>query len=130
MLSTYVRMLLEDSRIDPSVCDNYAMRRASMNGHFEIVQLLLQDKRVDPSHNADNNFAIRNVSANSHLEVVRLLLQDHRVDPSADDNYAIRYSRMNNHDQVIRLLQVRLHVLIQSPEAQNQDQNAALHATR
>ena len=44
-----VKLLLHDSRVDPSADNNYAIRTASFNGHAEVVQLLLQDPRVDPS---------------------------------------------------------------------------------
>ena len=50
-----VKLLLQDTRVDPSDRDNYAIRRTSEKGHVEVVKLLLQDPRVD------------------------LLLQDHRV---------------------------------------------------
>ncbi|KAI9341212.1 ankyrin repeat-containing domain protein, partial [Obelidium mucronatum] len=41
--------LLSLPEIDPSVYYNEAIRQASANGHFEIVQMLLLDSRVDPS---------------------------------------------------------------------------------
>jgi hypothetical protein len=41
-----VELLLQDTRIDPSVGDNQALRCASSRGHKEIVEMLLQDKRV------------------------------------------------------------------------------------
>jgi ankyrin repeat protein len=96
-----VRLALEN-RVDPSTNDNYAIRRASANGHVEVVRLLLSDDRVDPS--ATDNYAIRRASANGHVEVVRLLLSDGRVDPSARNNYAIQFSSSNGHVEVVRLL--------------------------
>jgi hypothetical protein len=33
--------------VNPSAKDNWALRRASKNGHAEVVRLLLADKRVD-----------------------------------------------------------------------------------
>jgi ankyrin repeat protein len=94
--------LLDDKRVDPSACNNFAIRRASVNGHIAVVQLLLNDKRVDPS--AYSNFAIQLASANGHTAVVQLLLNDKRVDPSACDNYAIRWASANGHIAVIQLL--------------------------
>ena len=53
---TWYQRLLQDQRVDPSDCNNYAIMYASYHGNLEIVKLLLQDKRVDPSN--DNNYAI------------------------------------------------------------------------
>jgi len=39
-------MLLADPRVDPSADDNYAFRKASKNGHTDVVTLLLADRRV------------------------------------------------------------------------------------
>src|ERR1700739_1692762 len=36
-----VKLLLSDSRVDPSTQDNDSIRWASYNGHIEIVKLLL-----------------------------------------------------------------------------------------
>ena len=52
-----VRELLKDSRVDPSVVNNYAIQWASRNGHLEVVRELLKDSRVDPS--ASNNYVIQ-----------------------------------------------------------------------
>ena len=42
-----IKLLLDDGRIDPSINNNFAIRIASSNGHFNIVKLLLNDTRVD-----------------------------------------------------------------------------------
>lgn len=41
-----VKLLLKDSRVDPSEDDNYSIEYASYNKHMEIIKLLLQDHRV------------------------------------------------------------------------------------
>ncbi|KAJ1553031.1 hypothetical protein HK096_009498, partial [Nowakowskiella sp. JEL0078] len=41
-----VKVLIADSRVDPSSRNNKALHRASENGHVEIVKLLLADSRV------------------------------------------------------------------------------------
>jgi ankyrin repeat protein len=46
--SKVVELLLKDKRVDPSDCDNDAIKWASKNGHLEIVKLLSEDKRVNP----------------------------------------------------------------------------------
>lgn len=57
---------------------NWAMRKACMRGHIDIVKLLLKDKRVNPN----DNVVIRFASAKGYLDIVNLLLEDPRVDPS------------------------------------------------
>ena len=38
-----VKLLLQDSCVDPSAYNNYAIRRASENGHTKIVKLLIKN---------------------------------------------------------------------------------------
>jgi ankyrin repeat protein len=97
-----VQLLLTDSRVDPSVDENVAIRLASERGHDRVVKLLLADPRVDPG--AQNNRAIRVASFNGHDSVVKLLLSDPRVDPAAHNNYAIRYATSRGHVSVVELL--------------------------
>jgi hypothetical protein len=59
-----VKLLLNDHRVDPSAYNNDAIRRASENGHVEVVKPLVSDPRVDPS--ADDNDAIQLASDNGH----------------------------------------------------------------
>jgi hypothetical protein len=33
--------------VDPTLLDNYALRKACINGHTNVVDILLQDKRVN-----------------------------------------------------------------------------------
>ena len=69
--------LLEDSRVDPSSGDNYAIKFASDLGYLNIVNRFLQDPRVDPS--ASDNAAIRWASRRNHTDVIKRLLDDNRV---------------------------------------------------
>jgi len=75
--TSVVKMLL--GCVDPSANYNYAIRKASENGHLDIVNMLLAEQRVDPS--AYDNYAICAASHHGHLLVVRVLLADSRVDP-------------------------------------------------
>ena len=43
--------------MDPSDDNNYAFKRASEDGHHELVKLLLLDYRVDPSE--ENHYAFK-----------------------------------------------------------------------
>jgi hypothetical protein len=113
-----VQLLLTDSRVDPSVDENNAIRLASARGHDNVVKLLLADPRADPA--ADSNYAIRYASSNGHAGVVKLLLADPRVDPAAYDNHAIRFASDNGHTSVVKLLLADTRV---DPTAEN---NAAI----
>jgi ankyrin repeat protein len=98
-----VNRLLDDTRVDPSADNNFAIRAASLNGHTHVVVRLLADPRVDPS--ADNNFAIRFAAQNGHAPVVDLLLSDSRVDPRVNRNNIIKVASQNGHVAVVdRLL--------------------------
>src|SRR3972149_2705194 len=72
-----VKLLLQDTRVDPSDQNNAAILLASGSGHIEVVKLLLQDTRVDPSD--QNNLAFRWASQKGYVKIVELLLQDPRV---------------------------------------------------
>ena len=97
-----VKGLLKNPRVDPTVHNDYPIRRASRNGHLEVVRLLLADLRADPS--ANHNYAIQVASQYGHLEVVRLLLADSFVDPTDNNNYAIRWASRNGHTDIVNLL--------------------------
>lgn len=97
-----VKVLLDDSRVDPSCFDNEPIRIASTNGHEEIVKLLLRDPRVDPS--TWNNFPIQYASLHHHIDIVQLLLDDPRVDPSDAENCAIKYAIINEKEDIVSIL--------------------------
>ena len=97
-----VKVLLNDSRVNPAADTNYAIRLTAANGHVEVVKVLLADPRVDPT--ADGNYAIRWAARNGHTEVVKVLLNDSRVNPADDNNYAIRWAAKNGHLEVVKVL--------------------------
>jgi len=100
----YVKELIQDLRVDPSVKDNRAICVSAQHGHVEVVRLLLKDSRVDPS--TRYNYAICWAAARGHVEVVKLLLKDSRVDPSAHNNYnfAIINACKNNDLDMVKVL--------------------------
>ena len=65
------RAMVKHPEVDPSDCDNCAIRGASEYGHLEVAKELLKHPRVDPSD--DDNFAIICASENGYLEVVKVL---------------------------------------------------------
>jgi ankyrin repeat protein len=86
--SEIVRILLEDSRVNPNDLPNYweeedvynGIVHASECGYFEIVRLLLMDGRVDPTYL--NNRALFEAVNNGHSEIAQLLVTDPRVQAS------------------------------------------------
>lgn len=69
--------------MDPTVNDNFAIKRACYKGHVDAVRWLLEDGRADPSDN--ENLAVVIACYYGHSEVAQLLLQDEKVDPSASN---------------------------------------------
>ena len=88
--------------VDPTVCNNWAIRAASRQGHTEVVKLLLADPRVDPA--TWDNFAIIYASEYGHTDVIKLLLADPRVDPATDNNLPFRRASKNGHTEIVKLL--------------------------
>lgn len=76
-----IKLLLSDPRVDPSACENEAIRNATKNGHLEVVKLLLSDPRVDPS--ACKNIAFQNASISGNKDLILALLSHPKVDPDA-----------------------------------------------
>ncbi len=106
-----VKILLKDSKINPSDGDNTAIVLASGYGRIEVVKELLKDSRVDPG--ANNNKAIRDAIYNSfvrgdisnrHLAVVKELLKDKRVDPTIDNNMIIKWASEEGYLDIVKEL--------------------------
>ena len=102
----WIRVLLLDKRVDPSVDDNWPIQLASENGHSEIVKLMLTDKRVDPFDHY--NYAIQAASENGYTEIVKLLLKDKRVDQYAEHNLALLLASENGHTEIVKILENHL----------------------
>lgn len=100
--STYVSLLLNQKKFDPSFNNNLFIINASRNGHVKIVKILLTDKRVDP-FNYDN-IAIRFAILKGHVEVVKLLLTDKRVNPSIPCNFPIILATSHEQNEIAQLL--------------------------
>jgi ankyrin repeat protein len=78
-----VNFLLSDSRFDPSLDDDVAIKIASKNGNLDIVKLLLNDPRVDPS--SDNNYLIKQAAKTGKSLIVDILLRDPRINVFQED---------------------------------------------
>jgi hypothetical protein len=78
--SEYGRVQIFDvlvQRVDPSVNDNDAIKRAAENGHVEIVERLLRFPSVDPAVN--ENQPLNDAAFEGQVDVCMLLIQDQRV---------------------------------------------------
>lgn len=107
----YVKILLEDSRVDPmeeDECEACALTEAAQNGHVAVLRLLLQDKRCDPS--AYDNEAIASAAWSGNYNAVMLLLSDPRIDPSAAGNSAVVSAIDCGHEHIQKLLLADLRV--------------------
>jgi ankyrin repeat protein len=72
-------VLLEDSRVDPSVvnyCGDTCLHIAAYKGHERTVRLLLKDGRANPS--AINNEGLDCLSVTTH-PTIRKMLEDDRM---------------------------------------------------
>lgn len=94
--------LLSDSRIDPSMYDNYAIIFASKNNYTYALINLLKHPKVNPAD--QNNKAIRKACMNGKTEAVISLLQDNRIDPSAKHNYCIGIASLKGYTDIAKLL--------------------------
>ncbi|KAI9341216.1 hypothetical protein BDR26DRAFT_934208 [Obelidium mucronatum] len=83
-----VKLLLSDSRVDPSCCFKKAMETPHETGRNQVLRLLLAaDQAIDPSTN--NNRPLVLAVKSQDVEMVKFLLRDSRVDPMAGLDAAI-----------------------------------------
>ncbi len=99
-----VRILLENTAVDPSMDNNKLIMISSSNNFSKMVGLLLRDSRVNPSDQQNRALISASASANGHTDVVKLLLEDPRVNPSDQQNRALISASANGHTDVVRLL--------------------------
>ncbi|KAJ3317361.1 hypothetical protein HDU76_001207 [Blyttiomyces sp. JEL0837] len=96
---TSSKILVIAPGINPTACDNEAIRKASEFGYTEIVKMLVNVTGVDAS--ACDNEAIRKAAENGHVEVVKILLKAPAVDPKACDNEALYMAAAGGHYDVV-----------------------------
>ena len=80
--------------------NDYALRWAVRNGHYEVVKLLLE---YGADVHANNDYALRWAAEHGHYEVVKLLLE-YKADVHASNDYALRWVVRNGHYEVVKLL--------------------------
>ena len=103
-----IKILLSDSRIDPSRYKNSDFTTAVEIGDIEVVQWLLADTRVNPV--ARENAAITICCKRGYDDILELLLADQRVmnqymlDEHGNDRLYLNLAAEHSHTTVINLL--------------------------
>ena len=98
----YLIKFLLKNNTNPSFNNNYALRMASKNGHYESVKILLTDKRTDPL--SLHNLSIINAAEHGYLNIVKLLFKDHRMKIENHVYQALLIAYDNNHNEVVDFL--------------------------
>jgi len=83
------------------VCNDYAVRLASENGHLEVVKYLVEQQGANIR--ACYDYALRYASYNGHLEVVKYLY-DKGADIHTCNNDAVCCASYNGHLEVVKYL--------------------------
>ena len=89
-----LKLLLEDRRIDPAVCESRCLIDAAEWNQMS-VKLLLQDGRADPG---EHDSECLRVAAEWSDESVKLLLEDGRADPTACESECLRIAAKHDSD--------------------------------
>jgi ankyrin repeat protein len=98
-----VRILLEDTRVDPTWAESFCLIAASELGdNNEILQLLLADGRADP--NADYGEPFIRACAEGRAKMVALFLNDPRMVPWSKEGEALISAARNGQANVVKLL--------------------------
>jgi hypothetical protein len=97
-----VQASLVEGKVDPTVLDNWAIRRVCDSGDAKLAAVLLNDVRVDPT--SLGNCCLLHAAYKGHVEIMKLLLDDGRPDPCIDDHQAIRSAALCGHARVVKLL--------------------------
>lgn len=100
--SKIVKVLLADSRINPSYASNSAFYTTCVNGYVESVEAFLECERFVLSK--DYSFILSASAEKGHSEVVKLLLKDGRLNPGWKSNMAIWKAANNGDTAIVELL--------------------------
>ncbi|KAJ1559996.1 hypothetical protein HK096_010427, partial [Nowakowskiella sp. JEL0078] len=123
------KLLMKDSRVDPSANNNELLLIATVIGHHALLKLLLSDSRVDPSDSiivaaqqgnletmiillndyrvhptAENIGLVYLASQSGFVDNVKVLLADGRFDPSASTNAAIYFASNCGNIEIVKVL--------------------------
>jgi len=94
-----IKMLIKEGA-NVHAKDDYALRRAAGNGHYNVVKLLL---KYGANVHANNDYALRRAAENGHYGTVKLLIEN-GADIHAKDDYALYWAAGNGHYDIVKLL--------------------------
>jgi Ankyrin repeats (3 copies) len=94
------KALVEEQQADIHTGDDWAIRRASRNGHLELVQYLVG---IGANVCAMDNWAVKWASYNGHLNVVQYLVSQ-GADIHAENDWAMRFASYKGHLDVVKYL--------------------------
>ena len=80
--------------------DDYSLTIASQNGYFDVVELLLEN---GANVHADNDYSIRRASANGFPKIVKILLEN-KADVHAGNDYSLHWASRDGHFDVVKIL--------------------------
>ena len=78
-----------------------ALRRASENGHVEVVEFLLE-KGYDIHMSGD--YPLRIACRNGHFNLVKILVEKYKADIDAYDGQALRWAKESGHLHIVSYL--------------------------
>eukprot|EP01126_Amoeba_proteus_P064703 TRINITY_DN9085_c0_g1_i4.p1 TRINITY_DN9085_c0_g1~~TRINITY_DN9085_c0_g1_i4.p1 ORF type:complete len:539 (+),score=110.57 TRINITY_DN9085_c0_g1_i4:525-2141(+) len=97
-----VKLLLQDSRINPARDQSFALQVATQAGNTKIAKILLSYPSVNPGEYDDN--VVKMAAQNGHVEIVKLLLAHQNVNPASENNFALQMACEDGHTEVVKLL--------------------------
>lgn len=87
-----LKLLIKDKEVNPSVYSNYALRKFSKSGNFDIVKLLIEYGRVDITY--DKNYPLRIAYQNDHIKVAHLLFKQPSVKKTLKVNQPTLFNQL------------------------------------
>lgn len=79
------RLILNDARIDPSGCQNLALRYALQNEKYEMVRLILTSKKFDASQTENDRPIVSFVLYYNQQHLLQLLLENESISSSQNE---------------------------------------------
>jgi len=101
-----VKLLLLNSKLDPSGCNNGALYWCCLNGNEQMARILLDDLRVDPNY--PNNLPIGVAGKGGNLNIVKMLLAHPKIKPNEWTFSTIYWPWAYRHYDVVTLLLGRM----------------------
>jgi hypothetical protein len=105
--SPFVKLLLEDGRVDPGTSHDYAIIEAVKLGKESIVRELLRDSRVNPKAGFNSPLLLAISCGDANAAIVKLLVDSGRVilGPTVlRDDDPLEYAKKCGHIRLVEIL--------------------------